>query len=152
MDLIRLDLTAEYDPVDPRWESQRAAQLRRHPTPEFRVCVCLYILAHGGRVKPVADGVGLGESTVHGWLEPFFQAVIARVRPVYMSGEPPSPGLVQRIRSAFGSRRGIGEVCMAVNGPRSLGVPSVGLRAYLAARHPCSPAKPNLLPPPSPGA
>ena len=116
MDLIRLDLTAEYDPVDPRWESQRAAQLRRHPTPEFRVCVCLYILAHGGRVKPVADGVGLGESTVHGWLEPFFQAVIARVRPVYMSGEPPSPGLVQRIRSAFGSRRGIGEVCMAVNG------------------------------------
>ena len=27
MDLIRNDLTTEYDPVDPRWESQQAAQL-----------------------------------------------------------------------------------------------------------------------------
>ena len=30
-------------------------------------------------------------------------------------------------------------ICRTPCDPRSLGVPSVGLRAYLAARHPCSP-------------
>lgn len=116
MDLIRHELTTEYDAVDSRWASQKAAQLRRHPSPEFRACTCLYILAHGGRVKPVADAVGQGESTVIGWMEAFFRAVIDRVRPIYMSGEPPSPELVRSIRTGFASRRGIGEVCMAVDG------------------------------------
>lgn len=115
MGLIRHRMTSATG-VSAKYRSQSQAQLRRHPSPEFRVCVCLYILAHGGRIKPVADGIGQGLSTVRRWLEHLFLAVIDHVRPVYMSGEPPSPALVARIRGSFGARRGIGEVCMAVNG------------------------------------
>jgi hypothetical protein len=97
-------------------------------TAAFKIGVCMYFLAHGkGDAKVVGDAAGLGASTVRSYLKQFIAGSLAVLKPEYMPGRPPSPENVELIRQQFASRRGIGNVAMAVDGSH---VPFVGGADY----------------------
>ena len=86
-------------------------------TAAFKIGVCMYFLAHGkGDAKVVGDAAGIGSTTVKLYLSQFIKGVLAVLRPLYMPGTPPAPENVELIRQQFASRRGIGNVAMAVDG------------------------------------
>lgn len=108
--------TTRTTPIQPNRVNQQSAAMRRHAPPEFRVAAVLYWLAQGGHIKPVADAAGSGFSTLRRWHGQFVTAVIEFVRPIYMPEEPPSQAAIRLVRETFGARRGISEICMAVDG------------------------------------
>ena len=89
----------------------------RRVTALFKVAVCMYFLAHGcGDYDMVADVASIGKSTVEKYLGQFVDGVLTVLRPIYMPATPPSAAHLERIRSEFAGRRGIGGVAMAVDG------------------------------------
>ena len=61
----------------------------------------MYFLAgHGhGDVKAAADAGSVGKSTVRKYLDEFCDGVFKVLRPIYMPSTPPSPEIIQQIRS-----------------------------------------------------
>ena len=93
---------------------------------EFRIATCLYVFAHGGNLKPIADVASVSKRTVRIWLNQFCDAVIKELQPGYMAFEPPctAPGCdhtsstcnLRKINRKFGARHGIPNVAAAVDG------------------------------------
>ena len=83
---------------------------------EFKVACCVYLLAHGCEVPVAADVASVGASTVRRWLNLFFTAVCALVKPVYMPSGPMDPERLEAVKSEFAARRGIPNVAMACDG------------------------------------
>ena len=97
------------------------------PVPvEFRIATCLYVFAHGGNLKPIADVASVSKRTVRIWLNQFCDAVINELQPGYMAFEPPctapdcdhtsSTCKLRKINRKFGARHGIPNVAAAVDG------------------------------------
>jgi len=84
-------------------------------TAEFKVAVCLYVMAHGATRRFAADAAGLGESTVRIYLEDFCTAVLSVLKPKYMPSRPDATRVEAR-RREFEKRRGIPNVSLAVDG------------------------------------
>ena len=86
--------TAESPPVTvglrakaKRRSASHIAFARAHvdpPTTRFKLAVCLYAMAHGGRFKQVGDAAGIGKSTVRQYMVAFCEGVMAAVKPIYM--------------------------------------------------------------------
>jgi hypothetical protein len=86
------------------------------PTTRFKLAVCLYAMAQGGRFKQVGDAASIGKNTVRGWMVAFCQAVMTHVKPIYMPGTPFSPSERQAVNGKFASRRGVQKVALACDG------------------------------------
>ena len=87
----------------------KCRNLQKRQTARFKLGVCLYFFAGHGRsdAKVVGDAASLGRSTVELYLNKFCDGVIDVLRPIYMSGKPPSADNVERVRQAFAVRRGV---------------------------------------------
>ena len=93
---------------------------------EFRIATCLYLFAHGGNLKPVADVASVSKRTLRKWLQQFCAAVVNELEPEYMPFKPPctSAGCdhtsatcnLARINRKFGARHGFPNVAAAVDG------------------------------------
>ena len=91
-------------------------QRKDAPTARFRLGCCLYFIAHRGEPGVKADACGIGHTTLRKYLNAFCSAVIQVLQPTYMSKKPPPPEKLQSVRAQFASRRGIGNVGLAVDG------------------------------------
>ena len=69
----------------------------------FKVAVCLYFMAgHGkGDMKAVADAGSISPNTVRKYLDDFCTGMNRAVKPIYMSGLPPSAELLKVGREEF---------------------------------------------------
>ena len=94
----------------------RARQSLDPPTLRFKVALCMYALGQGGPVKVLADAGSVGSSSLRRYLELFADAVIARMKPIYMPGQPYSPSELSAVQDQFASRRGIHNVTLACDG------------------------------------
>lgn len=108
----------------PRRSKQRrsadsAAFARAHtdpPSTRFKLAVCLYAMAQGGRFKLIGDAASVDKSTVRVWMSVFCMAVMRAVKPVYMPGKPFSPYERSAVQGKFASRRGFPDVTLACDG------------------------------------
>ena len=102
-----------------RRSRQSIAYARAHtdpPTTRFKLAVCLYAMAQGGRFKLIGDAASLGKSTVRKWMVLFCDAILKVVRPIYMPATPFSPDERDAVQGQFASRRGLPNVTLACDG------------------------------------
>ena len=64
--------------------ARRAFEAVDPPTCRYKVAACLYAMAHGGPLKPLADACSLGKSTMWKYLELFADATMKFIKPIYM--------------------------------------------------------------------
>jgi hypothetical protein len=87
------------------------------PSPlPFRVATVLYLFAHGGNLKVVADVASVSKQSLRIWVRDFCTAVNEALVPDYMPFKPPSAVDLQLINRRFASRRGMPNVANAVDG------------------------------------
>jgi hypothetical protein len=86
------------------------------PSTRYKLAVCLYAMAQGGRFKLIGDAAGIGKSTVRKWMVQFCEAIMTAVKPIYMPGTPYSPAEREAVRGKFASRRGVPDVAFACDG------------------------------------
>lgn len=86
------------------------------PETEFKIATCLYVFAHGGPLKVLADAASIGVSTLRRWLYQFCESIIKCVRPHYMPATPFTKEEMLEVRANFAARRGIDNVILAADG------------------------------------
>ena len=138
-DTVTLDPSAVLrKPKSRRRSSEHMAYARAHtdpPSTRFKLGVCLYAMAQGGRFKLIADAAGLGKSTVRKWMVAFCAAVNSVVKPIYMPAKPPSASERSAVYGRFASRRGLQNVALACDGTHVPFHPSGGKKVRMMYRN-----------------
>ena len=102
-----------------RRSPQSIAYARAHtdpPSTRYKLAVCLYAMAQGGRFKLIGDAASLGKNTVRKWMTAFCDAILQEVRPIYMPGTAFSSADRAAVQGQFASRRGFPNVTLACDG------------------------------------
>ena len=105
------------------------------PSTRFKMAVCLYAMAQGGRFKQVGDAAGISNNTVRKYMVAFCEAVMTAVKPIYMPATPHSASEREYIRGKFASRCGIPNVALACDGTHIPYHPRGGKKAKMAYRN-----------------
>jgi hypothetical protein len=98
---------------------ESVAYARAHtdpPSTRYKLAVCLYAMAQGGRFKLIGDAASMGKNTVRKWMVLFCDAILQAVRPIYMPGQAFSTAERAAVQGQFASRRGIPNVTLACDG------------------------------------
>mmetsp|Transcript_21038 Transcript_21038/g.48204 ORF Transcript_21038/g.48204 Transcript_21038/m.48204 type:complete len:370 (-) Transcript_21038:247-1356(-) len=86
------------------------------PTIEFKVGACLYAMGQGGCLKISADVASVGRQTLRDYLVQFNEAIMQKIRPIYMPCTPFSVEERASVQANFASRRNMGGVTLACDG------------------------------------
>eukprot|EP00961_Rhodomonas_salina_P260262 3517262-Rhodomonas_salina.1 len=85
-------------------------------TTEFKVAVYLYYIGHSVDFGVMGHIAGIGTTTARNYVKIVSLAVLKTMRPIYMSGLPPSPYELHETFETFKVRRGMYPVAMTVDG------------------------------------